>query len=175
MSNSEPFDADALDEPTERDEAEFQGFDEFWDETLRQEAAEHGHAPTETIRGVTIKVPQDLPLRYEQKSQRLKDSSDDRAFADLLAELFGVDVLDVWREAGMGAREFRVILAWGLSHGKGKPITFREAYEVVRSKDDGEDAEGKGQSSTPASGASGSTGRSSKRTSSGSTASRRKR
>lgn len=177
MSNTEPFDNEHDDLQDRIDQAvEEAGWDAFWDETLRQEAAEHGHAPTETIRGVTVKVPQDLPLRYEVKASRLKDSSDDTAFAELLAELFGVDVLDVWREAGMGAREFRVILAWGLSHGKGKPISFREAYETVMKAtddEDDEDAEGKAPPST--SGGSANGGRSSKPTSRASTGSRRKR
>ena len=174
MSNTEPFDDD-LEQPDD-DAVEEAGWDAFWDETLRKEAAERGQAPTTIIRGVTVRIPQDLPLKYEAKAKRLKDSSDDAAFGELLAELFGTDVLDAWREAGMGVREFRVILAWGLSHGRGKPLTFREAYDLVHAEDEDDEGEGDGggKASTPTSGASASTGRSSKPTSGANTATSRK-
>lgn len=142
------------------------GWDAFWAETLRAEAAERGIAPTETIRGVTVRVPQDIPLRYEAKAKALKDRGDDAAFAALIAEMFqvGEDVLEIWRERGMGARELRTVLAWGISHGKGKPISFREAYQLVMraAREEGEDETGGGKArkrSTRASGRSASTGR----------------
>lgn len=177
MSSTEPLDnGDDLQERIDQ-AVEDAGWDAFWDETLRAEAAERGQAPTTVIRGVKVRIPQDLPLRYEAKARRLKDSADDAAFASLLAELFGVDVLDAWREAGMGAREFRVILAWGMSHGRGKPISFREAYDIVMQADDEDEDEGDGEGKAPTStsGGSASGGRSSRPTSSGSTGSRRKR
>lgn len=124
------------------DAAEEAGWDAFWDEVLREEAEASGRAPTETIRGVTVKVPQDLPLKFEAKARQLRSSNDEEAFASLLADLFGADVLDAWRENGMGAREFRTVLAWGMSHGRGKPITFREAYELVQAEDAADDDEG---------------------------------
>lgn len=149
------------------------GWDAFWAETLRKEREQRGIAPTVTIRGVTVRVPQDLPLSYQAKADRLKDSSSDEAFAELLAELFGADVLDVWRDDGMGLREFRTILAWALSHGRGQPISFREAYELVHNADD-EDVDGEGGKASPQkSGASESSGRSSKPTSPANTGSAR--
>lgn len=170
MSSTEP-----LDETAEHDENEFQGFDAFWAERLRREAAERGQAPTEVIRGVTIVVPQDVSLMFERKMNQMKTRSDDGAYKELLAALFGVDVLDAWTDAGMGGREFRVVLAWGMSHGKGQPVTFQEAYDLVMAKDEGEDDAGKASSSTRASGGSGGSGGRSKRTSGANTGSTRKR
>ena len=168
MSNSEPFDSD-----TAEQENEFQGFDAFWGETLRKEAAEHGLAPTEVIRGVKVKVPQDLPLKFRAKARAMRNEDGDDAFRELLAGLFGADVLDAWDAAGMGAREFRIVLAWGMSHGEGTPITWQQAYESVMAKDDEAGDEGKAPSSTRKSGVSGGSGRSSKPTSAGNTSSRR--
>lgn len=132
------------------DAVEEAGWDAFWDEVLREEAEAAGRAPTEVIRGVTVKVPRDLPLKFQIKSQRMRDRDDEDAFAELLAELFGADVLDAWREAGMGAREFRTVLAWAMAHGRGRPISFREAYELVRAEgaDDEDGSAGKARRST---------------------------
>lgn len=173
MSNTEPFDADnELDEQIEEAEAnEFEAFDDFWAEVQRKEAEERTGPETVTIRDVTVKVPHDLPLRFELKTDRLKKSGSIEAFKELLADLFGADVLDAWVEAGMTEREFQTVLAWGMANGKGKPVTFREAYELVREK-----AEGKAEtSSTRKNAASGATGGRSRRTSGASTASHRKR
>ncbi|MER7363571.1 hypothetical protein [Nonomuraea wenchangensis] len=170
MSNTEPFDNehDAQDD----DAKDFAGFDAFWAEQLRKERAEHGQQPTEVIRGITVNVPQDLPMRFRAKARAMRDQDGDDAFKELLAALFGVDVLDAWDKAGMGAREFRVILAWAMASGEGTPITWQEAYEAVMSKEDGE---GEGKASTRESGESANGGRSSKRTSAGSTSSRRRK
>ncbi|NRQ35981.1 hypothetical protein HII36_29725 [Nonomuraea sp. NN258] len=158
------------------DRPEFESWDAFWDETLRAEAAERGQQPTEVIRGVTVRVPQDLPLSFEFKAKKLKNSDSEQDFAALLANLFGTDVLDAWVSNGMGGKEFKVVLAWGLSHGKGKPITFREAYDSVMAaeSDDADDAEDEGKDSPQRNAASGSTGARSRRTSTASTGSSRR-
>ncbi|MFI6534189.1 hypothetical protein ACIBHY_17140 [Nonomuraea sp. NPDC050547] len=173
MSNSEPIDPnadlhDAIDQAV-ADAAETQGWDDFWAEVQRQEADERKGPPTQVIRGVTVRVPHDLPLLFERKTDQLKDSGSEDAFKELLADLFGVDVLDAWIAAGMSGREFEVVLAWGMANGKGRELSFREAYEMVRDKQQS----GKAKSSTPRTGGSGSTGRSSKPTSGASTSSRR--
>lgn len=170
MSNTEPFDTDNDDDVEDVNEA--QGFDAFWAEQLHKEAVERGIAPTEVIRGVTVRVPQDLPMRFRAKARELRDQDGIDAFKGLLADLFGVDVLDAWDAAGMGAREFKTVLHWGMSHGEGESITWQDAYDAVMAKDeDTEGDAGKGKSSTRKSGRSASTGRSSKRTSTGSTGS----
>ncbi|WP_113699186.1 hypothetical protein [Nonomuraea lactucae] len=170
MSNSEPLDTD-LDNVEEPNEHE--SWDDFWAEVQRKEAAERTGPPTQTIRGVEVRVPHDLPLLFERKVDQLKDASDEAAFAELVAELFGVDVLDAWIDAGMTGREFEVVLAWGMANGKGRTMSFREAYELIQKRNNNQ---GKAPaSSTRKSARSGGSGRSSKRTSGASTASRRKR
>jgi hypothetical protein len=166
MSTTEPID-------TPHNENEHQGFDAFWAEQLRREAAERGQAPTEVIRGVTVTVPQDLPLNFRAKARAMRNDDGDDSFKELLASLFGVDVLDAWVQAGMGAREFRTVLAWAMAHGDGNPITWQQAYELVMAKDEDGD-EGKAPSSTRANGGSGGSGRSSKPTSGASTSSGRR-
>jgi hypothetical protein len=172
MSTTEPIDTehdnvDAVQEPNPD-----QSWDDFWAEVQRAEADARTGPPTQTIRGIEVRVPHDLPLLFERKVDQLKGSDDEDAFADLLADLFGADVLDAWTEAGMTAREFQVALAWGMANGKGKPMTFREAYELVMDRDGDE---GKASSSTRTNGRSGGSGGRSKRTSGASTGSRRKR
>lgn len=168
MPSTEP-----LDDNTAEQETEHQGFDAFWAEQLRKEAAERGQAPTETIRGVTVKVPQDLPMRFRAMARGMRNEQGDEAFKELLAALFGTDVLDAWDKNGMGAREFRTVLAWGLAHGDGNPISWQQAYEQVMAKEEDGDA-GKESSSARKSGGSAGTGRSSKPTSGANTSSSRK-
>ncbi|MFI6909877.1 hypothetical protein ACIBKY_52055 [Nonomuraea sp. NPDC050394] len=174
MSNSEPIDPNAdLHQAIDQAVAEadeHQAFDDFWAEVQREEAAERKGPPTQVIRGITVTVPYDLPLLFERKTDQMRESGSEETFKELLAELFGADVLDAWIEAGMTSREFEVVLAWGMANGKGREMTFREAYEMVRDKQ-----QGKAKSSTRKSGGSGSTGRSSKRTSGANTTSRRGR
>jgi hypothetical protein len=144
-----------------------QSWDDFWAEVNA------GDAPTETIRGVTVRVPTDLPLGFQQRVNELRDSSADEDVQELVALVFGAGVLDQWTDAGMGSREFQVVLAWGIANGGGKPTTFREAYEMVTAAE----AAGKALSPQPnraarraaTSSRSSATGGRSKRTSSAST------
>ena len=170
MSNTEPLDNDLddVEEPTEH-----QSWDDFWAEVQRKEAAERTGPPTQTIHGVEVRVPHDLPLLFERKVDQLKDASDEAAFAELVAELFGADVLDEWIDAGMTGREFEVVLAWGMANGKGRNMSFREAYELIQERDnDRGKAPG---SSTRKNARSGGSGGRSKRTSGVNTNSHRKR
>jgi hypothetical protein len=164
MSTSEPVEA------TESVEPEFESWDAFWTSVQRAEQAERTGPPTQTIRGVTVTVPHDLPLLFERKVDQLKSSDSQDAFKELLADLFGVDVLDAWTENGMTAREFETVLAWGMANGKGREMSFREAYELVRDK---QANGGKAGGSTRKSGKSGGSGRSSKPTSAANTSSPR--
>jgi hypothetical protein len=147
-------------------------WDAFWAEVNA------GDAPTETIRGVTVRVPSDLPLGFQQRMNELRDSSRDEDVRELVALVFGPGVLDQWIAADMGSREFKVVLAWGIANGGGKPTSFREAFELVTAAE----AEGKAPSAQPNRAArraatnspSSATGRTSKRTSSASTGTARK-
>ncbi|WP_101788645.1 hypothetical protein [Nonomuraea indica] len=172
MSNTEPLDNEHDEDLVNDEVAETQSWDDFWAEVQRAEQAARTGPPTQIIRGVEVRVPHDLPLLFERKVDQLRDSGDEDAFAELLADLFGADVLDAWTEAGMMAREFQVVLAWGMANGKGREMSFREAYELVVAQDGDE---GKGKSSTRTNARSGGTGGRSKRTSAANTSSRRKR
>ncbi|GAA3441065.1 hypothetical protein [Planomonospora venezuelensis] len=160
---------DDLDE-TEVEQDQHESWDAFWAEIQRQEAAERGESATETIRGVQVVVPHDLPLRFDRRLEQVRDSSAIGDITGLIVELFGADVLDAWVDAGMTAMEFRVVVAWGLARGRGRDLSFRDAYELVKNNSEGK-APGKG---TRRSGGSGGSGQRSKRTSGGSTASRRR-
>lgn len=113
--------------------ADTQGWDAFWAEVNAKGA-------TETIRGVTVPVPTDLPLGFQQRMNALRDSDRDEDVQELVALIFGAGILDQWIAAGMGTREFQVVLGWGVANGGGKPTTFREAYDMVAAAE----AEGKG-------------------------------
>ena len=108
-----------------------QSWDDFWAEVGAQ-------AHTETIRGVQVTVPSDLPLRVVVRAEQLAASTSMNDVQSLLVDIFEVDVLDAWIDAGMGAMELRTVLAWASAHGSGKPISFAEAFDVVRAADLGE-------------------------------------
>lgn len=149
---------------------ETQSWDAFW--------AEVNHKPTtEVIRDVTVTVPTDLPLSFQQRMTALRDSDRDEDVQELVSMIFGPGVLDKWLATDMGSREFKVVLMWGMSNGSGKAISFREAYDLLNEAE----AEGKalGQPNRAARRAatkkpSSATGRTSSRTSAGNTASTRK-
>lgn len=144
-----------------------ESWDAFWAEVQREEEAERGGTATEVIRGVTVNVPYDLPLRFDRLMEKVKTSSSDEDTKMLLSDMFGVDVLDAWTDAGMTSLEFQTVLMWGFANGKGKPMTFREAYTLLKDKDSG-----KASTSTPKSAESGATGGRSRRTSTANTGSR---
>lgn len=100
-----------------------QSWDDFWAEVSR--------GRTEVIRGVEVQVPTDMPLIVEQRVEELQNSSRLEDIKELLGLLFGSDVLDQWLEAGMGLREFQVVMTWGLAHASGQQLTFREALDLV--------------------------------------------
>lgn len=106
------------------DPAEHESWDAFWSEVKRAK-------PVEVIRGVTVEIPTDLPLSFARRLDDLSDSDKEEDFQALVSELFGHDVYDQWVDAGMGVLEFQVVLTWALASGTGKPISFREAYDVV--------------------------------------------
>lgn len=109
-----------------------QSWDDFWGEVNAKQA-------TEAIRGVTVPVPTDLPLGFKQRLNAVSGSDRDEDVHELVGLLFGPGVLAQWVAAGMGTREFQVVLAWGMAHGGGQPLTFREAFDLIETAD----AEGK--------------------------------
>lgn len=144
-------------------------WDAFWSEQKRKRQAELGTAAKVIIRGVEVVKPHDLPMRFDQQLTDLADSDDENDIRGLVVDLFGKDVIDAWVANGMEDEEFKVILLWGVAVGRGRDITFEQAYEAVQSE---------GKSLAPnrsARRASARSGGPSKRTSRASTASPRKR
>lgn len=104
-----------------------QSWDAFW--------AEVSAGRTEVIRGVEVQVPTDIPLAVEQRVHELHESDSEEDAAELLRMLFGADVLDTWRNAGMGLRELQTVLTWALAQGSGTDMSFGEALELVMAGD----------------------------------------
>lgn len=115
------------------------GWDAFWAEVNAKPAA------TEVIRGVTVPVPADLPLGFQQRVAQLQNSDRDEDVRELVGRIFGDDILDRWIAADMGARELQIVMAWGIANGGGRPTTFQEAYDMVVAAE----AEGKEASAPP--------------------------
>lgn len=136
--------------------------------------AEAFDGATEIIRGVKVRTPTDVPLAMQRRYQELEQSESEEALREMVALLFGDDLLEQWIEAGMGAMELRTVLAWGSAHAAGAPVTFMEAFEAVKAAEDGEGkapnrATRRAAQRKPSTG----TGGRSARTSAASTASRR--
>lgn len=145
-----------------------ESWDEFW--------ARVSGGATETIRGVKVQVPTDLPLIVEQRIGELQNSSRLEDIQELIGLLFGADVLDQWIQAGMGLREFQVVMTWGLAHAGGNPISHQEALELVeRGAGMGKPPAPTGPNRAARRSPSAAGGGRSKRTSSASTATSRKR
>ena len=118
-----------------------QSWDDFW--------AEVGRVPrTETVRGVAVPVPTDLPLRVVVRAEQMADSTDLDDVRSLLLDVFGDDILDALVDAGIGAMELRTLLAWATAQGSGRDVTFRDAYEMVTAADGGV-GEGKAPAPVP--------------------------
>lgn len=159
---------------TEQDAAkssDAQSWDAFWAEVQEQEQ-------TETICGVTVRVPTDISLRFDKRLQDLMGSGSEEDVQELVRDLFGADVYQQWVDSGMTARQFRTVLGWGMAHARGKPLSFREAYDLMKRAEDGQ---GNDQAPEMSGGnraqrrQSARTGGRSKATSGGSTSSRRKK
>lgn len=168
-------------EPTAPPEETYATFADFWAE-VTEESRE-----TEVIRGIEIDVPRDLPLDFDDRFQSINDDpeSAEEDLRELITELFGVDVLDDWRAAGMGSLELQTVVAWGRACGNGQRITWREAYTLVttgkaperlaKTQNRQQRRAAAAQARTARSTSSRSTGSRSSRTSGASTASRRKK
>jgi hypothetical protein len=107
-----------------------QSWDEFWAEVSAK-------GRTETIRGVTVPVPTDIPLALEKRAEELHDSTEWDDVAELVEMLFGTKVLDQWQDAGMGLRELQTVFTWGMAQAGGNDLSFREVYEQLQKSDVG--------------------------------------
>jgi hypothetical protein len=177
--------------PPDPADAPDQDFEAFWDEFLPQ----LGGGRVEHILGVDVVVPVDVPLYFDELESRMAESkaaSDSpeavALYKEMLAVLFGQNTFETWQKNGVTSMQMRVLTAWGMINARGKPITFREAGQLVLEalREEAEAAEGKPQGPNRATRrktaaassrtrASGTTGSRSKATSGGSTASRAKK
>jgi hypothetical protein len=99
-------------------------------------------AETKTILGVTVPVPHDVPLKFNDEVAERFGSSDPESVNYLLETLFGSDPLAQWVENGATAEQLQVILAWGMANAQGQLTTFAEAAELIEQAR-ARDAEGK--------------------------------
>jgi hypothetical protein len=111
--------------PARSKTAEHQSWDAFW--------AEVSDGRTETIRGVTVRVPSDMPLAMERRIEELRDSEAEEDVAELVSLLFGADVMETWIDNGMGSKEFQTVLTWGMAQAGGQDISFEDALNLVLS------------------------------------------
>jgi len=154
--------------PARKPAAGHESWDAFWAQALG--------GRTEVIRGVEVPVPNDMPLAMEKRIEELSESEAEEDLRELIAMLFGADVLGAWVENGMGVLEFQTVLAWGMAQAGGRDMSFAEALELVRSegKRPGPQGPNRATRRSASAKASASGGGRSKRTSSASTGSARK-
>ena len=156
--------------PARKPQAGHETWDAFWSEV--------SGGRTEVIRGVEVAVPTDVPMVLEQRIDELRDSDSKEDLAELLALLFGQDVLEQWMDAGMGMLELQTVLTWGMAQAGGRDLSFGEALEIVRSGEGLGKPKGPNRATRRATGApakrSAAGGGQSKRTTSASTGSARK-
>lgn len=119
-------DPDAVPEGVEPP-ANTQSWDAFWEEVAGEDAAE-----TELICGVQVPLPTDMTLLFQRRLDELSDSTSEDDVESLVADLFGAGTYELWIQNGMKGRQFRTVLAWGYACAKGKRLSFREAYDVMR-------------------------------------------
>ncbi|MDN5858081.1 MAG: hypothetical protein L0H84_05605 [Pseudonocardia sp.] len=115
-------------------------FDAFW-------AAKKEQQPHTRIRGVVVPIPMDLPLALIAQMQGATAADEDTNKA-ILAEVYSPDIIEQWINAGMGAREFFVVLTWSFVRGSGGQISFADAVEradevMTKIGEDGGGAAGK--------------------------------
>ncbi len=106
---------------------------ESWDDFVRTQFG----ARTEKICGVTVPVPTDFPLAFEELASNLSVESEESDFAEVTALLYGEGVYEQWKAAGIGAMGLMTALTWGVAQANGRDLTFSEAYAVVTSDDPG--------------------------------------
>lgn len=105
-----------------------------WDDFKREVFGDR----TETIEGVRVKVPTDVPFGFEERLADLSSSSAQDDVEELTAALFGEGVLDQWIDAGMGVMGLMTVLTWGMAQAGGQTeFTFQDAWNALNSDDPG--------------------------------------
>jgi hypothetical protein len=152
----------------EATETDTQSWDDFWAEVTPAQR-------TETICGVEVLVPQDMPLNLAARLEQLEQSESEDDLHELVSLLFGEGALEDWTAEGMTVRQFQVALAWGIAHANGQNVSFAEAAARVQAAEQGKAQPNRAARRAAARPRSAGTGGRSSRTSTASTASMRKR
>ena len=100
-------------------------FDAFW--------SSYRPAQTIVVLGQEIEVPTDLPVELALGAGQL-DTSDLGGLQRVLGDIYSGETVDAWVDAGIGAMQMAVILAWTLAHIQGEPISFADALERCQSQ-----------------------------------------
>jgi hypothetical protein len=122
----------------------FEDFDAFW--------ADHDKtaAPARCrIRGVMVTAPTDIPIALGFQYKRMS-MDDTEGLKKLLERILGVGLVDELCNAGVGSREFEVLMAWVYANADGTPTTLAEAAELLADAKQQEAAEGKAPASRAA-------------------------
>lgn len=130
---------------------------------------------TTEIEGVTVPVPNDVPLNFTSLFSDLSADAEVEAFSEAVALLYGDGVFEQWVAHGMGAKGLLTALMWGYMQGEGQDVTFGDAYQIVTADDPGKAATALVGNRAARRQQSSGTGGRSKRTSAASTASPRPR
>lgn len=156
-------------EPTAAEPAatDQQAWDDFWDEVAPVQR-------TETICGVEVLVPVDMPLNLQTRLSELEQSDNETDLHELVGMLFGEGALADWIDAGMTMLQLQTVLTWGVARAGGQDMTFREAYERVQAAEQGKALPNRAARRAAVKPRSAATGGRSKQTSRVSTASARK-
>lgn len=125
-------------EAPETEEAQdFEDFDAFWSTAKKA-------GPRIKIRGQVLELASSIPLAFEMESKRLQRAKDTNSTQRMLSLLgFPEDVMSAWADAGMGADEFAVLLAYSTARVAGKDITMQEAHDEVQRRMNEKSASGK--------------------------------
>lgn len=170
-------DAPAYENPTEKtdrlvaeqEQRLEEDFSAFWAQRDRK-----GKTLRNVVPGVDVTLPAALPLAFEIEARRLQGASDLGAIHRVFGMLYGRDTLARLIEGGLDGEQLAVLIAWGAANAGGKDMTLEEvSVEVDRMR--AEKASGKAPGpradGTPSFGSGGS----SRRTSRGSTGTRKKK
>lgn len=110
---------------------EHASWDAYW--------AERQSRRTDTICGVTVRVPTGITLAYREELRRQLDADGESSYAAIATALLRApngseipDLWDRWQAGGMEVEELEVVVAWAMAHASGNPISYAEADQHVR-------------------------------------------
>jgi|ERR1700741_5467920 len=107
------------------DEENVIDYDAFWEQYSAK-------SPRKKVRvlGQLISLPFDIPLSLERRMS-VTNMADKEALGQLLAEIYGEDVLDAWVDNGMGTKQMALLVSWTLLRVQGSDITLQDAAKAM--------------------------------------------